>query len=176
MIDSLVAAPFVALAFYLQWATWESAVVAFILFPPLYWLYNVYFHARWGATIGKMAMKIKVVRESDRGDIGLREALLRFAPDLAFGVLAVIGNMIAVSQISSTEYELASYSGQLDLMSEAQPLPSMAVSAATSIWTVSELVVLLLNERKRAIHDFIAGTVVIHRETQPSQEMKEVGS
>jgi uncharacterized RDD family membrane protein YckC len=32
---------------------------------------------------------------------------------------------------------------------------------AGQIWTSSELVVILLNRRRRALHDFIAGTVVV---------------
>jgi hypothetical protein len=33
--------------------------------------------------------------------------------------------------------------------------------ACTLVWGLSELVVLLLNEKRRAVHDYIAGTVVI---------------
>jgi uncharacterized RDD family membrane protein YckC len=38
------------------------------------------------------------------------------------------------------------------------------VTIGTNVWVWGELFVLLLNKRKRAIHDFIAGTVVINRE------------
>jgi uncharacterized RDD family membrane protein YckC len=31
-----------------------------------------------------------------------------------------------------------------------------------TVWIWSEIIVLLFNRRKRALHDFIAGTVVIH--------------
>ena len=31
-----------------------------------------------------------------------------------------------------------------------------------NIWVLSELVVLLLNKKRRTLHDFIAGTVVLH--------------
>ena len=31
-------------------------------------------------------------------------------------------------------------------------------------WFLSEFVVLLMNKRKRALHDFIAGTIVVNKE------------
>jgi hypothetical protein len=38
------------------------------------------------------------------------------------------------------------------------------VNVLQQVWIWSEVVVLLFNVRKRALHDFIAGTVVIHKE------------
>jgi len=38
------------------------------------------------------------------------------------------------------------------------------VASRYLIWLFSEAFFLLINKRKRAIHDFIAGTVVINRE------------
>lgn len=29
-------------------------------------------------------------------------------------------------------------------------------------WLILDIIILLLNEKKRALHDFIAGTIVIH--------------
>ncbi len=36
------------------------------------------------------------------------------------------------------------------------------LSFALNVWIWSEVIVLLFNRRKRALHDFIAGTVVVH--------------
>ncbi|MFH3639525.1 RDD family protein, partial [Acinetobacter baumannii] len=38
------------------------------------------------------------------------------------------------------------------------------VNSASELWTWSEFIVLLFNKRKRAIHDFIAGTIVIKKQ------------
>lgn len=38
------------------------------------------------------------------------------------------------------------------------------VDTVNQLWVWSEFIVLLFNKRKRAIHDFIAGTVVIKQE------------
>jgi hypothetical protein len=38
---------------------------------------------------------------------------------------------------------------------------------ATNIWVYSELIVMLTNKRKRAIHDYIAGTVIVQAKYAP---------
>ena len=35
------------------------------------------------------------------------------------------------------------------------------VEVASQLWMLSEFVVLLMNKRRRALHDYLAGTVVI---------------
>lgn len=47
------------------------------------------------------------------------------------------------------------------LLHAATPLWGLWAGYAQTAWLFSELIVLLFNEKKRAIHDFIAGTVVI---------------
>ena len=49
----------------------------------------------------------------------------------------------------------------MGLLKEARPAWETWVEAVGSVWICSELVVLLLNEKKRAIHDYLAGTVVL---------------
>ena len=46
-------------------------------------------------------------------------------------------------------------------MTELNPIPQKIQLWAGGIWTLSTIIVLVSNSRKRTIHDFIAGTVVI---------------
>ena len=167
LIDGAVGVPFAALSWFLEGISREVALGTAITFAALYWSYDVYFHARWGATLGKMAMRIKVVRESDGGDIGYRESLLRYSVDLAFGVLVVIGNIIAITHFSASEYLALGWWERRPAVWDAGPGWTHAAGYFHGAWIWSELVVLMLNKRKRAVHDYIAGTVVIHSETQP---------
>ena len=45
------------------------------------------------------------------------------------------------------------------------------VTILMNIWIWSEFVVMLTNKRRRALHDFIAGTVVIRKEA-PNKALK----
>jgi len=124
----------------------------------------------WGATLGKMALKIKVVKESDGSNISFREAFLRFSVDFVFAFLMIIGNIVALTSISSADYSQLTWTARAVRIEENTPGWASSVFILYQCWIWSELVVLLFNNRKRAIHDFIAGTVVIHEESQPTTD------
>ncbi len=114
-----------------------------------------------------MVYKIKVVKNKDGTDIGYKESFLRFSVDILLLIPIIIGQLIALMYISSTDFPSLRW---LDISIETQKnIPQWAEIAGIGqqVWFWSELVVLLFNKKKRAIHDFIAGTVVIHSETQP---------
>ncbi len=117
-----------------------------------------------------MAMRIKVVRESDGGNIGYRQSSLRFSVDMAIAALAVTTVMVALTSITSSEYMALGWWERIPAVYDASPGWWWVVVYCQAAFVGSEMVVLLLNKRKRAVHDHIAGTVVIHSETQPVEE------
>jgi uncharacterized RDD family membrane protein YckC len=50
-----------------------------------------------------------------------------------------------------------------DMVMEHVPAWYATISILQQVWIYSEVVVVLFNKRKRALHDFIAGTVVIQK-------------
>jgi uncharacterized RDD family membrane protein YckC len=54
-------------------------------------------------------------------------------------------------------------------MEKREPI-LIAYGLVSNAWTLSELVVLMLNRRRRALHDFIAGTVVIRTRLSISEQ------
>jgi len=48
-------------------------------------------------------------------------------------------------------------------MTDSAPSWLKPLQLIQNIWVWSEFIVLLTNRKRRAIHDFIAGTVVIHK-------------
>lgn len=63
--------------------------------------------------------------------------------------------------VSPEVYEAAGWVERARLTREAQPVWFHWARMASHGWVLSELVVLLLNEKKRALHDYLAGTVVV---------------
>jgi uncharacterized RDD family membrane protein YckC len=49
-------------------------------------------------------------------------------------------------------------------LQEVSPLWDRAIDIFQNVWICSEVFVVLLNRRKRALHDFIGGTVVIKKQ------------
>ena len=68
-IDFFVMLPFMLVFELISSLSKEAALVTAIPSSALFWFYNIYFHGRWGATAGKMAVKIKVVKATDGSDL-----------------------------------------------------------------------------------------------------------
>jgi uncharacterized RDD family membrane protein YckC len=122
--------------------------------------YNIYFWGRWGQTIGKMATHIRVA-QLDGSPIGYRKAFLRHVVDFAFAIITKISFLVALFSVSRDAFEISVWKEANKLLYDASPYWGFWAEHASTIWVLSEMIVLLFNEKKRAIHDFIAGTVVI---------------
>jgi uncharacterized RDD family membrane protein YckC len=160
LLDFLVFLPMVAL--YLWASSFSRNIALFIEVPyDLLWpLYSIFFHARWGQNIGKMLAGIRVVR-LDGTQITWREAMLRFSIDTVFAVASAISNFIGLLQFPPEQYQALGWFERTGRVGELAPFSSELV-VAMNLWVWSELIVLLLNRKRRALHDFIAGTVVVH--------------
>lgn len=161
LVDLIVMVPFIGMAF---WSLSTSRTAALLFEVPLTLLfafYNIYFVGRWGQTIGKMALQIKVV-SLDGQDPGYRRAFYRHSVDLGFSIVSTVLMIYALISISSAEYDAQAFEGKMQLLNNHTPSWGSVIDGLTIAWVASELVVLLLNEKRRALHDFIAGTAVIH--------------
>jgi uncharacterized RDD family membrane protein YckC len=120
--------------------------------------YRAVMHALYGQTLGKMICRIKVLNENE-GPILLWQALLRDIFFIAPNVIFTLPSIIA----TFNERPVSSPYG----MSESQ---SYLLGWCFLGWLVLELVAMLANEKRRALHDFIAGTVVVHHQWNEESE------
>lgn len=163
VIDFLIIFPIYIAVFQFQSLNIILAVVLAIVSAAFFPMYNVYFNAVYGGTIGKLAMKIRITKPNG-SKIGWREAWYRSSVDLVFAVLFLIIALIALFSVDWTAYQAAEFFDRLNLLVDRYPSWYDVVEYGNSIWVWGELIVLLFNKRRRAIHDYIAGTVVIHKE------------
>jgi len=165
LVDLVVCAPLVVLG----WPGLLSKNAALGAAIPLLFAgaaYSVALHARFGQTIGKMVAGVKIVTVGG-GPIGWREALLRDSVGIGLGLISTATTIAAFLRIPEASWS-HHWMRQAELIRDAKPAWGRAAGTAASVWFWSELVVLLLNRKKRALHDFIAGTVVIRtRGPQP---------
>jgi uncharacterized RDD family membrane protein YckC len=159
-VDVLVFLPIVVAAVYAQSNSKNVAFAWAIVGPAIHCAYDIYFHARFGQTIGKRAMKIRVVR-TDGGPIGWREAWLRSSVNVLLAAFACVGSTVALSLISDADYYGADWMDRARKLHELQPPWLVWSERATTVWVWSEVAVMLMNRRRRALHDFLAGTIVI---------------
>ncbi|HAV13438.1 MAG TPA: hypothetical protein DCX06_08125 [Opitutae bacterium] len=106
-----------------------------------YFAYSIYYHTIQGATVGKRICKVRVVDAKTERPIGFKQAFLR---DL-IPFLFICGILVAGMFSSST--------GDESLL--------QWIFMVFGIWFLLEVITMLSNEKRRALHDFIAGTVVV---------------
>jgi len=144
------------LEYFSKTAAWILVIPTAIVFVG----YPIYCHGRFGQTVGKRAMRIRVVRTTGER-IGWREAYLRSIGGLFFSVFSVIGSFVALATIAATDYYGVGWLKHLQNLVACQPAWLAWTTPASQILLSSDVVVILFNKRRRALHDFIAGTVVI---------------
>lgn len=108
--------------------------------------YTVALHGYYGQTFGKMAMRVKVVRNDTEGKIDFRRAFIRESPWAALLIAGCVVTAVSlVTDASAWHVEGASW----------------FLVYASFTWFLVEVLTMLTNKKRRALHDLIAGTVVV---------------
>ncbi|MDE2886872.1 MAG: RDD family protein [Gemmatimonadota bacterium] len=127
-------------------------VTVYLIYNAIHWVYTIFLHGKYGQTVGKMVTRVLIVDAKTNGPISFRHAFLRDS----------IAILIMVPAIAIDAYELA-----ISKMKN-EPWPSGEFSTGGAwaflvvvVWLLAEVITMLTNARRRAIHDFVAGTVVV---------------
>ncbi len=150
VIDGFV---FLPLSFLHSWvfaSITAKGVLAiwFIISSFSYLAYSVLMHGNFGQTLGKMVTRVKVLDLSE-SKLSMFQALLRDSVAIAFVAIQTAFYLPTILK-GVNPYEVRELS-----------LWSWILSYTLSIWFLAELVTMLTNKKRRAIHDFIARSVVI---------------
>lgn len=164
LIDALIYIPIYILLLFAYRTSLTWLIPAIILNTVFYALYTVFFHYKYGATLGKLAVGIRVT-QPDGSKISFQHALLRSSIDLSLAVLYTIWELIALASMDLAYFNSLpkEYMVRWGYIYSYLPWGFQIFEYANYIWIFSELIVLLFNKRRRALHDFIAGTVVIRK-------------
>ncbi|GAB3657773.1 RDD family protein [Ramlibacter alkalitolerans] len=105
--------------------------------------YSVCMHARFGQTLGKWIARVRVVPVKGGQRITYRQAILR---DIVPCLLLPVALWYSMAFAVGFAPEPALYQAAWNL---------------AWLWAILELLTMMLNDQRRAIHDWIAGTVVV---------------
>jgi uncharacterized RDD family membrane protein YckC len=154
-VDGLILLPLGFLSEYIfeQGIIWLT-VVWIPVFYSAFWLYSVIGHAVYGQTVGKHVTKLMVLDNKTETRIGWRQAILRDS----FFILA--------NTLSATLYVYFVAAGVTEIPSGLQ-IVVLVLNYSGLIWFITEIVTCLSNKKSRALHDFIAGTVVVNTADKP---------
>ena len=153
LIDSFIMLPIGILDDWFRQAEFPSPF--FYTWIPLSLLvspvYIIIMHSIYGQTLGKMAMNVKVLDVSEE-PIKVAQAILREMPQLIFNLGMIYLGVAFFPQTLESENVKNHISVFLALF---------------SVWGLADILVFFSNEKRRALHDFIARTVVV-RINQPN--------
>ena len=114
----------------------------FTLYSFAFLFYQMFCHARWGQTFGKWAFGVRV--------LDLTEASLRPVQAVKRDAIALMLTAgFVVQHLIRGEYS-ATAAGREDIL-----------SVLSSVWGALEILTMLTNRKRRALHDIIAGSVVV---------------
>lgn len=151
LIDSLLMIPLSILIMALSGFI-SSPKIGFLLTGALSAapvIYTILMHAYCGQTLGKMAMKVIVLDISEH-PVTFAQAVIRSLPQL-------VPVFIAASVSISTMTSPASNEARSDLLG----IITSVAYILYFVWQIGDIISALATEKKRALHDFIAGTVVV---------------
>ena len=129
-----------------------------IIISLLSTIYKPLLEWKYGATAGKMLVKVKVVNENFR-NISLEQAIGRYIPWLITQILSLITSFYMFSATGFAEVKDIE-----DLDNIAQNLPLDTVSTVYNFIFIFLVGSLIIDKRKQGVHDKIARTICIKKD------------
>ena len=149
IVDGIVFLPLLLFEQWLFSATQNISIhVAWIIFAaflPIF--YSIILHYKYGQTIGKWVNGVKVVHVSEIRTLTFKESVLRDIVYLSVQIIALV-------------YFLFLFQQGHDFTEFVEDFGDFSI-VPLFIWNFLELMTMLLNPKRRAIHDFIAKSVVV---------------
>jgi uncharacterized RDD family membrane protein YckC len=115
-----------------------------------FFIYSVLLHWSTGQTLGKKWMDVRVVDKSETTLLSLKQSLMRdcfYIITETIGLIVIINEVIEIGYYPTGEFEIEGYLMWFGL-----------------IWFLLEIVTMWSNDKRRALHDFLAGSVVVRDE------------
>ena len=128
-----------------------SGILLAIVVNNLPYLYAVLMLGKYGQTIGKMIMKVKVVDNATEDSINYSQSFIREVVPMVLVTTSIILNFILFSDIDLENFKVSTLGYILIFFP----------SGMLAIWSILEIVTMLFDDKNRALHDKIADTVVI---------------
>jgi uncharacterized RDD family membrane protein YckC len=157
LLDGIILAPISLGLTYLNMTSWKSSLIL-VLISIVVVGYKPFMEFTYGATLGKMALRLQVTNlELEKASMG--EILLRNVFHL---VPQLIGLVLTIGMYNDPEFESVSGFGEYSVFSRGY-LGLQYVNYASGFITIIDAIVLASDHQKRSLHDRIGGTLVVHK-------------
>lgn len=156
IIDSLIFLPIVFLGIWNMFSLKSTAVLVLISLPGL--IYKPLMESYFGATLGKMSCKIKVI-DNDGKKLSLLGAYIRFFPFLLSAGITLAGQVIL---FLSPQFQSAT--SWMEIAESQQGSILDVVRYPVNALVLIDCIVVAFTFRKRALHDMMAESFCVYKE------------
>lgn len=168
-VDSLVLWPLtfvLTLTLQLDIPLWLSIIVLFL--QSLIWVtYSVYMHGKYGQTIGKMVTKVKIIDAKTHNPISFRHAIVRDSIPILIIIIVEVYWVYHLATGAISIDNLINGESWTETNHESWPGADWFLLIFAG-WYLAEIITMLTNNKRRALHDFLAGTVVVRTNIEKS--------
>ncbi len=163
VVDNLIFIPLIGIGIY-NLLVIKSALLMFLIAIPGFF-YKPLMESYYGATLGKMACGIQVM-DAKGQKLSLSAAYLRFIPFLISNVVAVIS---ALTIFWLPEFSSASTLVELGQVNQTNPVKHFR--SIVGFLVMVDCIVAGFTYRKRAVHDMMAGSYCVYKESYTESGM-----
>ncbi|MGQ7945354.1 RDD family protein [Flavobacterium sp. WC2509] len=160
LIDAVIMLPIIFLILYLNGL--GKNIYFYTVIPNFVFglWYYIYLTKKNGGTPGKIIAGMKIIKLNGES-IDWKEAILRHSILLVLTLFSVIMMTLCLLSADETVFNNLGWMKRSQYLMSLSPMFFLIYTWVSNIWIYSEFIVLLTNKRKRAIHDYIAGTVIV---------------
>ena len=124
--------------------------------------FHVYLVKRYGGTPGKLILKMRIAMV-DGASVTTRAAFLRYSVLFLLTALSSLAMVKGALAMGDAYYLSLSYMEKVRVIVARAPAWYPIVTLLIQVWVLGEFVTMMFNHRRRAVHDYMAGTVVVVR-------------
>jgi len=160
LIDTVILIPLGILNVVGMFWSRNFAITSFalgMLVTAFYWIYLV---RRYGGTPGKRLLSMRIALQ-DGSPVTMNAAILRYAPLFVLTAASSAASLIGLLSIPGENFETMGFLAKVQVYGTSMPPWGEWVGYVMWLWLLVTAVVMLCNDKRRALHDFIAGTVVL---------------
>ena len=156
IIDSLIFIPIMILSTWNTLSLKSTAVLVLISLPGL--IYKPFMESFFGATLGKMSCKIKVIDDNGK-KLSLFSAYIRFFPFLLLNGVNLAGQLIL---FLSPQFQSAKSLMEIGQVQQESSLN--VIIYPVGVLVLIECIFAAFTFRKRALHDMMAESFCVYKE------------
>ena len=160
ILDALIMLPLMFFILYLNGL--GKNIFFYTIIPNLLFglWYHIYLPKKYGGTPGKLIVGMKIIKLNGES-IDWKEAVLRHSVLLTLTLFSIVMMTSCLISADETTFNSLGWLKRSEYLMTLSPMFFLIYTWVSNIWIYSEFIVLLTNKRKRAIHDYIAGTVIV---------------